>query len=277
MNVNGLLMYSRSYNAASTAAQPAVFAIQIGKGLKGRSLDLYKSVGKVTAGSLDSVFDATLASGLTYDSYNELTGVLIVDAGASITGADTARRFDFSDATIQTSGYLVINASKSPALTGVPLLQPRIATLSDVKASGTAGQSLTGGVYNTRQLNTLDDSSGIGITLASNQFTLPAGQYYIEGSAPVSVVTSVGVNSHKIKIRNITDGTDAIIGTSELLAQNNAGTAASNNSRIAGLVTISSSKVFELQHRTQTTGNGGVAAAFGDSEVYSIVKITKVK
>jgi hypothetical protein len=276
MNTNGIQLFTRAYNAASTAAQPAAIAIQIGKGLKGKSIDLYKSAGKVTAGAIDySSLSSTAERGFTYKDYNELTGILFLDVGQSqLSSAGTSRDLVFIDQTAQSSGYLVINASKSPALTGVPLLQPRIATLSDVKASGTSGGTATSGSYQTRTLNTLSDPMGIVTSLASNQFTLPAGEYYIEGEASASFV-----NTHRAKLRNITDSADTLIGTSEFSSA--ASVYASTPSRVKGNVVISSSKVFEIQHRVETTRavNGfGLASGFvGDSELYTIIKITKVK
>lgn len=278
MNANGLLVYTRAYNAASTAAQPAAIAIQIGKGLKGRTLDLYKSAPRATSlsGSLDfyqpSAF--TNAYGMRQKNYNESTGVLYLDAAFS-GSSTTSSSFEFEDGTAQTSGYLVINASKSPALTGVPLLQPRIATLSDVKASGTQGGTATSGSYQTRTLNTLSDPTGIVTSLASNQFTLSAGTYYIEASAP-----HYGLNSqHRTKIRNVTDSIDAILGSNEY-PSNSASVGVQTRSIVVGTIEITSSKVFELQHRvgiTQATNGFGVSCAFGDNEVYSIVKIQKIK
>jgi hypothetical protein len=273
MNVNGMQVFTRAYNAASTAASPAAVAIQIGKGLKGKSLDLYKSAGKVTSGSLDYVIltNDTAAYGAGYKEYNEVTGVLIIDAAAAI-NTNTARTFVYSDGSTVTSGYLVINASKSPALTGVPLLLPRIATLSDVKASGTAGGTATSGSYQTRTLNTLSDPSGIVTSLASNQFTLPAGEYYIEAEA-----SAFGVVEHKAKIRNITNSSDSLMGTSEY---SNTTSTTGTKSSIKGSIVITSSTVFEIQHRvnsTKATNGFGTNSSFGDNEVYSILKIQKIK
>jgi len=83
MNANGIQIFTRAYNAASTAGNPAAIAIQIGKGLKGKSLDLYKSAGKVTAGSLDYVVFGTdsASRGVRFREYEETTGILILDAG----------------------------------------------------------------------------------------------------------------------------------------------------------------------------------------------------
>lgn len=281
MNVNGIQLFTRAYNAASTAASPSTIAIQIGKGLKGTSLNLYKSAGKVIAGGVDIRGAATTSSqqGLAHKDYNEVTGILILDAGNNFSTAVTSYDFLFSDITSQTNGYLVINASKSPALTGVPVLQPRIATLSDVKASGTVGGASTGGTYVTRTLNTLVDPSGFVTSLASNQFILPAGEYYIEGSAPAHGDGTSAVTLHKIKIRNVTDSVDSIIGSSERAATAS-GVGIITRSQIAGTVVISSPKTFELQHRTAVTvaSTGfGTSTSFGDTEVYSTLTITKVK
>jgi microcystin-dependent protein len=274
MNANGMRIFARAYNAASTSGNPSAIAIQIGKGLKGKSLDLYKSAGKTTAGSLDLTVTGgdAFQRGLMSKDYNESTGILVLDAGEARSTAVTSYNFQFSDVSQQNNGYLVINASKSPALTGVPLVQPRIATLSDVKANGTAGGTATAGSYQTRALNTLSDPSGIVTSLASNQFTLPAGEYYIEASAP-----SFNCEMHKTRIQNITDSTTSILGAH---GYSRVTTNASTASSLKGYITISSSKTFELQHRvgtTQATTGFGLAASFGDSEVYSIVKITKVK
>ena len=271
MNANGILLYTRVFSVGSSSSQPAAIAIQIGKGMKGKTIDLYKSAGKLISGSIDSIHVGTdTQRGLAFQSYDEKTGILYLDAGLNLNGsATTDNKFIFNDNLTQTSGYLVINASKNPALTGLNVLLPRIATLSDVKASGTEGGTATSGAYQTRILNTISDPTGVVTSLASNQFILTAGEYYIEASAPTRAV-----NNNKIKIRNITDSTDAIIGSNAFAGTNGSSSVALGN------IVITSSKTFELQHRVQTTAatNGfGSAAAFGENEVYSIVKITKVK
>lgn len=119
MNVNGMQIFTRAYNAASTAASPAVFAIQIGKGMKGTSLNLYKSVGRSISGEIDYCQTSNTSSiGLTVKSYNESTGILIIDAGNQ-QPTTTNSNIRFSDTTEQTNGYITINASKSPALVGI--------------------------------------------------------------------------------------------------------------------------------------------------------------
>jgi hypothetical protein len=172
MNANGMLIYTRAFNATSTAAQPATLAIQIGKGLKGKSLDLYKSAGKVTAGSLDNVVTSTTnASGVYYKDYNEVTGILIIDAGVAIS-TNTSHIFEFTDLTGQTSGYLVINASKNPALTGFGLGRVYLS------AADNAGQVITANVTNIPFIR-IEDTHG---AWNGTQYTVPeTGIYSITG------------------------------------------------------------------------------------------------
>jgi hypothetical protein len=272
MNINGIQIFTRAFNSGSTAASPTAFAIQIGRGLKGRTLDFYKSTGKTIPGDFDLVQNSTELYGVTHKSYDELTGILYLDAGLSINAADASRLFRFTDNNVQSNGYFVINASKSPTLVGVPQVQPRFATVSHQLASGTSGGTFTSGSYQTRPLNTIVDSTSIVTSLTSNQFTLPAGTYYLDAYAQAK-----DVNTHKLKIRNITDSTDALIGVATV---SNATAGALDAALVCGEVTITASKAFELQHRCQTTkatDGFGAAASYGDNEVYAVVKITKVK
>lgn len=174
MNANGVLVYTRAYNAASSCGSPARIEIVVGKGLKGADLRLYKSSGKVTPLSTDyfqpSAF--TNATGLRYKQYDELTGILTIDAGYS--GATTtSTNFEAADLTTATSGYLVINASKNPAFGGVS--QPAKVF---VRAVHTAGQSMaTTGTTVTWDAAGEVDTHGA-FNTASGIFTAPEAGYY---------------------------------------------------------------------------------------------------
>lgn len=143
----------------------------------------------------------------------------------------------------------------------------------DQKASNTSGGTFTSGAWRTRDLNTTIGTNTIsGSSLASNQFTLPSGTYRIFASAP-----SYMVDRNKLKIRNITDSTDTLIGESQFCysVYNVAGDAF-----VYGKFTISAQKTFELQHRCGTTnsaGNGfGVESNFGVNEIYAQVWLWKL-
>jgi hypothetical protein len=153
-------------------------------------------------------------------------------------------------------------------LLGVPV--PRTAYIKDVKPSGTAGGTFTSGAWQTRDLNTLEGDTEF-VSLSSNQVTLESGKYEIEASAP-----ALRVADHKIILRNITDSTDDLIGTS---AYNAVADLTQTVSSMVGTLTITSSKTFEVQHRgiaTQSNNGFGEPSVFGVDEIYTTLKITKV-
>jgi len=147
--------------------------------------------------------------------------------------------------------------------------------LRDEKTANTNGGDFTSGAWRTRVLNTkAADAAGI-CTLSSNQFTLQAGTYVITASAP-----AFDVNRHKTKLRNVTDGSDTLIGTSEWSYGPGSGATSQTRSLITGQFEIASAKAFEIQHRCETTKNiyGFGIASNWDSlvEVYTVVDLWKV-
>jgi hypothetical protein len=272
MNVNGIQIFARAYNAASTAAQPAAIAIQIGKGLKGKTLDLYKNTGKSISGSLDFYTISTFNTGMHIKDYNEATGILILDSGFSANASVTTSNFVFSDTTTQTNGYIVINASKNPALTGLNLVQPRIAYVQRFVPPATSGGTSVAGAWNTVPLSQLNDPTGIGISVSSNQITIPAGSYDITG------FSSLRTSDNQLRLRNITDGTTTLLGFN--VYGGNISDGALMPASCSGIVTISSTKVFELQYRVavgDTFGLGGASTNFGEDILTASVKIQKLK
>ena len=145
----------------------------------------------------------------------------------------------------------------------------QVAYLKDVKPSGTAGGTFTSGAWQTRTLNTVEGDNIV--SLSSNQFTLQKGKYLIEASAP-----AYKTNENKCKIRNITDGVDTILGESSYTAS---GDGVAISALVSGMIIVTTSKVFELQHRSATTAatsGFGTPSSFGVDEVYAQVKITKL-
>lgn len=270
MNINGVQVFTRPYNAASTAGNPARVDIVIGKGLKSKQVDAYGGLTKTLPIIYDRfLLNSTQEAGVIV-IYNEITGILSITGGLNISSSIANH---YVEAEIgYTSGYFVFNASKSPSLVTIPNLMQRVAYLSDVKANNTNGGSASATTTATRTLNTIVDSTGIVTSLASNQFTLPAGTYKVFARVP-----GLAVNNHKARLRNISDSTTAILGSSAFASS--AG-AVQSDSIIDGEVSITSSKIFEIQHYTtaaRATDGQGSAVASGDSEVFTTVTITKIK
>ena len=145
------------------------------------------------------------------------------------------------------------------------------AIIGDVKSNDVDGGTFTSGDWRTRDLNTeLIDADGI-VSISSNQFTLQAGSYFIEAQA-----MAYRVNRHMVKLYQ-TSGTPADIafGTSMYA---NSGYNGNNVSVVKARVTISTATTYEIRHRGDTnhsTYGFGLGANFGNTELYTVVKIFK--
>ena len=166
--------------------------------------------------------------------------------------------------------YLQTNGSGALSWATNPALFQSYAILEDQKSAGTAGGTFNTGSFLTRDLNTeVADPDGI-VSLASNQFTLGAGSYVVQWSAP-----AFDSGRHKSQLYNVTDATSVGYGTSEYTLNS-----AADQSRSFGSArfTITGSKAFEIRHRAEN-GNGtngyGVESNFGVVEVYTRVEIFK--
>ena len=172
--------------------------------------------------------------------------------------------------TLDSSGNVTFpaNATCSGTATGFGLFT-KYAIIADQKSSTTAGGTFTTGAWRTRDLNTeIADPDGI-VSLNSNQFTLVAGTYLVNASAPAH-----RVNNHQVRLRNNDDGI-IYLGTTEWSHYNYATT---TRSFVSARFTIAASKAFELQHRCSTTYSSigfGRTTDFGAIEEYTLVEIYK--
>lgn len=141
----------------------------------------------------------------------------------------------------------------------------------DEKASNTAGGTFTSGAWQTRDLNTVKTERNIAASLNSNQILLEAGLYVCRIICP-----AFRVRRHKARLRNITDGTDILYGTSE--SSDNAGAYAATSSVISGFIDLTTPKLLEVQHRceiTSTTVGFGTETNFGVPEIYTVAEFWK--
>lgn len=205
--------------------------------------------------------DATVTPGAYYtEDANGGYIDLDSDYSASSFGVSVKRKIGTKDT----------SDDNSTRITRLETLKEDIVYFKDVKTSGTDGGTFTAAAWQTRTINTTENSKSWA-TLSSNQITLDTGTYEIEASAP-----AYGVDSHQTRFYNVSDTTDAIIGSSEMTA---AGNNVVTRSVIKGIITIAAQKIFELRHRCDTTRatNGyGLACNFGVDEIYSIVKIRRI-
>ena len=148
------------------------------------------------------------------------------------------------------------------------------AIIADVKSGGNNGGTFTSGAWRTRDLNTeIADDDGI-VSISSNQFTLQAGTYKINAYAPAH-----RVDRHQAALYNVTDASFVQKGINAY--DDGSGI---TNANVIAKFTITGAKVFEIQHRCQTTENDegfgikiqtGNSAGFDTTEVFCVVEIFK--
>lgn len=143
--------------------------------------------------------------------------------------------------------------------------------LQERQTSGTSGGTLTAGSYVTRDLNTAVVNGISGASLASSQFTLPAGTYRLLGMA-----VAMKIDYNRTQIYNVTDASVTLNGTTEYT---NSASLITTKSFVVGTFVIASEKTFELRQRSSSsyaTDGRGPPANFSQPEIYADVIIEKV-
>ncbi len=146
--------------------------------------------------------------------------------------------------------------------TGFPLFYVR-----DEKANLTAGQTLSAGVWNIRDLNTVLQNDIQGASLSANVVTLPAGTYEFHGEAG-----GHQCNEHAVRIHNLTTG--ALI--EGVHTRSAAGDYTTTRAVVVGQMTLTASNTIRLEHYTVNAGTGGLAMGRGN-EKYADLRIYKLK
>lgn len=149
----------------------------------------------------------------------------------------------------------------------------KIAFIKDVKASGTHGGAcdLTKGWEQIRDLNSVSGDASF-LNLANNQVTLSAGTYVIEAQAPAYLD-----GFHKAVLVDAATGSIVLVG-SNARSHNVAG--GMEPSVIMGQVVLTAPTSFIIKHRcsqSMAMMGFGTAINFGVDEVYTQMKITKLK
>lgn len=143
------------------------------------------------------------------------------------------------------------------------------AIICDEKGYNVSGGTFTSGAWRTRDLNTIIADPDSIVSIASNQFTLGAGSYLIEASAPAYIT-----DRHQLSLYNVTTAAAVQYGQNSYIVSTSG---VQTNASLVARVTIASSTTFEIQHqctRTTTTTGFGASSNFSTS-IYTVVKIFK--
>jgi len=174
-----------------------------------------------------------------------------------------------------TAGVSATDAGSGVASVSASATGPQIATYYDAKAVGTAGgTSSASATWGTRTLNTAGANNNIsGASLASNQFTLPNGTYYIEASAP-----SLTIGITRLRLKNVTDTTYPLYSINS--RQTTSALRSDIRTYMHGIFDINSSKAFSIEQYTTTLSPGvfGYGSASGglDDEIFTVVSVMKI-
>jgi hypothetical protein len=207
--------------------------------------------------------------------YSDTSSTINVDSNTSITATGTTTGLTFAVNTVGASSVINVyskNIRSSGQLFGqtsgtINFLDDSL-LFQDVQTSGTNGQTLSGGVWNTRTINT-KVGNGKWATLASDQITLSPGIYNLSVYSTVS--TSVGGTVRfRLRLNNITDNT--------FVYGNNAYGTSVNDGGVSTLstpISISTTKVFSIDvYSTVGTTVASVGVGSGD-EIYTSVQIDR--
>lgn len=141
-----------------------------------------------------------------------------------------------------------------------------IALIYDEKSQNTGGGTFTSGAWRVRDLNSLDTLID-GVSLSSNQFTLPPGRWLIEWSAPGNLC-----GAHQTRLWSVTNNELIGLGTSERSISG------STQSRSFGskIHNVISTETFRLEHRcASTVSNTGLGQPCNlANEIYTQVTCT---
>jgi len=141
------------------------------------------------------------------------------------------------------------------------------AIFRDEKTAGTNGGTSTATSDHTRTLNASHYNNITGCSLASDQITLPAGTYLFNARSPC-----YAAYYSQLRLRNITDSTNAIIGDSHYIDLE-------GWVELVGIITITAQKVFSIIHYIhggRSTTGLGFATNAGLTETYTTVVIEKI-
>jgi len=178
-----------------------------------------------------------------------------------------------------TSGTLIrssdVNANFSTIYNHVSTLTD-ITVITDQQAATTPGGSCIYNSWNTRILNTIE-STGNSVALNNNQITFQPGKYLIQAEAAAHAI-----NRHKLRLRNISASTTAIVGMSKWSSANSN---ADSDATLKGFVELSAEAIFELQHFCGYNGTAGdrfgvqtsaSGNSTGEPEIFATVLINKI-
>lgn len=142
---------------------------------------------------------------------------------------------------------------------------------------GTNGAAKSSSAWSTLTLNTTVANGISGVSLASNQLTLPSGTYFIDGWASFHLSVSASASgSAKLRVRNITAGTTLVNGGLVYIAAGSSAVATQSSAHIRSVFSLGSSSAVEIQYYTTNSNAPVSSSGAAETEVYSDIFLWKI-
>lgn len=139
----------------------------------------------------------------------------------------------------------------------------------DRKSTGTNGGTFNPGIWQTRNLNTIDTNLSSFAYILNNQIIINPGVYIFSAKVPAH-----GVKNHMARLYNVTDGLIEVLGTSSHSYTE------TTYSAIEVFISIQVPVTYEIQHYGDTLrenwGLGKSVGIAGNEETYTSIKIIKM-
>jgi hypothetical protein len=305
-SANGFVIYTVALSTGvATDYQGASFAVHATNALPpkgGTGTDSWATVDKTTSNGPCNVpasfnvasvtrtalgyFDVVFTTPMPTNAYSVTTGQNATGANAfsKTTNGFTVFVFGGDDLGIDREFNFQVNATNATlpstitqedadlildTIKGAGVAQ-KVAILADEKPNGTDGGSAVVG-WQDRTLNTVVSDEGNLVTFANDkEFTLKAGTYLIEWSAPV-----YKVDTHQTKLTNVTDGTTQEVGSSGY--SGDIDSLPQSRSFGSTRVKITSDTTYKIEHyceRAQASNGLGINTKSGEPNIFTQVTIT---
>ena len=268
----------------NTAIEALGTTINIGAYYTASQIDTnhYTKSAVYTKSEVDDLVDAVPLLPTVDATNNGSTLSVVAGAWAARTPANVRSDLGLGSSAVKAAGtgtdnvLLLATASTLPALDASALLNVplgKLIILKDLKSPTVVGGTATSGSWITRVVNTKELDETAGVTIASNQITLPAGTYRFRIECP-----AYDVGYHRARLVDNTSGTPTVLreGSSAYASSGNAGY---STSVIVGKITVAASRLLEIQHRvgsTKASTGFGQPNGWGTNEVYTIAEFLKV-
>lgn len=236
--------------------------------------DINSVLAAATAGSTAAWFyDLAYGALAVYDTNTLLDIRQIINTGNNLTVTDGSTTvygvttIDFtSGATVADVGGGTVNVAISGGGGTLP-----VAIYEEQQTAGTSAGTFTAGSFVVRAINTeVSDPSNIASLSGNNIVIAGAGTYSIMWWAGARLV-----DSHQTRLYNVGGAASLKSGQSAFANSTNG----ASNSQGGYILVVGGAYTFNLQHQCGTThasDGRGLAANFGETEVYSSVTITKI-